>query len=236
MRKVPLDDDVNAERSLRAARPVSPVPISPISSTRRRCSRRAANKRVVGMEEFEKAKDKIMMGTERRSMVMSEKEKLNTAYHEAGHAIVGYCRPGPRSGTTKLRSSRVGGHSASRCICRRRTSTAFRKSEAGKSDFVDLVRRPHRGRADTRSGRDHVTTGASNDIERATEIARNMVTKWGLSERARTTDVQRGRRRGLPGTLRYPAQAGLGCHGAYDRRRGAGKIIDRNYDRAKVDC
>ena len=56
---------------------------------RRRCSLRADNKRVVSMQQFEKAKDKIMMGAERRSMVMSEEEKLNTAYHEAGHAIVG---------------------------------------------------------------------------------------------------------------------------------------------------
>ena len=84
-----------------------------------------ANKRVVSMEEFEKAKDKIMMGTERRSMVMSEKEKLNTAYHEAGHAIVGYCVPDhdPVYKVTIIPRGRALG--VSRCICPKKTNTAF---------------------------------------------------------------------------------------------------------------
>ena len=91
MRKVPLGDDVKPA-SLRAARRDFPVPISPTSSTKRRCSLREPTTHR-HMDEFERAKDKIMMGAERRSMVMSEKEKLNTAYHEAGHAIVGVNLP-----------------------------------------------------------------------------------------------------------------------------------------------
>ena len=137
------------------------------------------NKRVVSMEEFEKAKDKIMMGAERRSMVMSEKEKLNTAYHEAGHAIVGYCVPDhdPVYKVTIIPRGRALGvtmylpeedkYSISKSSLESNISTLFGGRIAEEMTL----------------GADHVTTGASNDIERATDIARNMVTKWGLSEK-----------------------------------------------------
>ena len=84
--------------SSRAARRASPAPTSPTSSTRRRCSPRATNKRLVDMDDFERAKDKIIMGAERRSMVMPEEERRNTAYHESGHAIVAQAAAQDRPG------------------------------------------------------------------------------------------------------------------------------------------
>ena len=92
MRKVPLAPDVDP-RSSRAARPASPAPISPTSSTRPRCWPRAATSGSSRSIEFEDSKDKVMMGAERRSMIMTEEEKLATAYHEAGHALVSLWSP-----------------------------------------------------------------------------------------------------------------------------------------------
>jgi cell division protease FtsH len=92
MRKVPLDDDVRPGIIARGTPGFSGADLANLVNEAALFAARA-NKRVVSMDEFEQAKDKIMMGTERRSMVMSEQEKLNTAYHEAGHAIVGYCVP-----------------------------------------------------------------------------------------------------------------------------------------------
>ena len=137
------------------------------------------NKRVVSMLQFDMAKDKIMMGAERRSMVMSEEEKLNTAYHEAGHAIVGYLMPehDPVYKVTIIPRGRALGvtmylpeedrYSTSKQRLESHISTLF-----GGRIAEEMI-----------NGPEGVTTGASNDIERATEIARNMVTKWGLSER-----------------------------------------------------
>jgi cell division protease FtsH len=137
------------------------------------------NLRVVGMEQFELAKDKIMMGAERRSMVMSEREKQNTAYHEAGHAIVGRLMPehDPVYKVSIIPRGRALG------------VTMFlpeedRYSQSKRAIFSQLCSL-YGGRIaeELTLGKDGVTTGASNDIQRATEIARNMVTKWGLSER-----------------------------------------------------
>ncbi|MDH3589808.1 MAG: ATP-dependent metalloprotease, partial [Gammaproteobacteria bacterium] len=138
-----------------------------------------ANKRTVTMDEFEKAKDKIMMGAERRSMVMSEEEKKLTAYHEAGHAIVGLCVPehDPVYKVSIIPRGRALGvtmflpeedrYSFSKRRLESQISSLFGGRIAEELIF----------------GGDAVTTGASNDIERATEIARNMVTKWGLSDK-----------------------------------------------------
>ncbi len=138
-----------------------------------------ANKTHVSMEEMEKAKDKIMMGTERRTMVMSEDEKRNTAYHEAGHAIVGRMVPShdPVYKVSIIPRGRALGvtmflpeadrYSYSKEHLESQISSLFGGRLAEELVF----------------GIDKVTTGASNDIKRATEIARNMVTKWGLSER-----------------------------------------------------
>jgi len=137
------------------------------------------NKRSVTMEEFERAKDKIMMGAERRSMVMTEEEKRNTAYHESGHAIVGLSVPehDPVYKVTIIPRGRALGvtmflpendrYSTSKRQLESRIATLFGGRVAEELVF----------------GADAVTTGASNDIERATELARNMVTRWGLSDR-----------------------------------------------------
>lgn len=138
-----------------------------------------ANKKNVDMEDFEKAKDKIMMGAERRSMVMSEAEKKLTAFHEAGHAIVGRLVPDhdPVYKVTIIPRGRALGvtmflpeedrYSHSKRRLRSSICSLF-----GGRIAEELV-----------FGADQVTTGASNDIERATDIARNMVTKWGLSDK-----------------------------------------------------
>ena len=137
------------------------------------------NKRQVDMEDFEKAKDKILMGVERKSMVMSEEEKRLTAYHEAGHAIVGRLVPdhdpvykvsimprGRALGITMFLPERDQ-YSASMEKLESQISSLFGGRIAEEIIF----------------GRRKVTTGAQNDIERATNLARNMVTRWGLSER-----------------------------------------------------
>ena len=131
------------------------------------------------MEEFERAKDKIMMGTERRSMVMSEAEKRMTAYHEAGHAIVGMTVPehDPVYKVTIIPRGRALGvtqflpEQDRYSFSKRRLESAIATLFGGRI-AEELI-----------FGPESVTTGASNDIERATELARNMVTKWGLSDK-----------------------------------------------------
>lgn len=138
-----------------------------------------ANKKLVEMEDLEKAKDKIIMGAERRSMVMSEDEKRNTAYHEAGHAIVGRLMPShdPVYKVTIIPRGQTLG------------VTMFLPEKdsysQNKEQLESMISSLFGGRIaeELTLGKDHVTTGASNDIERATKIARNMVTKWGLSEK-----------------------------------------------------
>ncbi|MDT8282474.1 MAG: ATP-dependent zinc metalloprotease FtsH, partial [Gammaproteobacteria bacterium] len=137
------------------------------------------NSKEVNMSHFERAKDKIMMGAERRSMVMSEKEKKLTAYHEAGHAIVGRIVPDhdPVYKVSIIPRGRALGvtmflpeedrYSHSKKHLESQISSLF-----GGRIAEELI-----------YGKDNVTTGASNDIERATNLARSMVTKWGLSER-----------------------------------------------------
>ena len=178
MRKVPLDDDVQPSIIARGTPGFSGADLANLVNEAALGAARE-NKRVVSMHQFEMAKDKIMMGTERRSMVMSEEEKLNTAYHEAGHAIVGYLMPehDPVYKVTIIPRGRALGvtmylpeedrYSTSKQRLESHISTLF-----GGRIAEEMI-----------NGPDGVTTGASNDIERATEIARNMVTKWGLSDR-----------------------------------------------------
>ena len=178
MRKVPLDDDVQPSIIARGTPGFSGADLANLVNEAALGAARE-NKRVVSMLQFEMAKDKIMMGTERRSMVMSEEEKLNTAYHEAGHAIIGYLMPehDPVYKVTIIPRGRALGvtmylpeedrYSTSKQRLESHISTLF-----GGRIAEEMI-----------NGPDGVTTGASNDIERATEIARNMVTKWGLSDR-----------------------------------------------------
>ena len=178
MRKVPLSEDVRPGVIARGTPGFSGADLANLVNEAALFAARS-NKRVVSMEEFEQAKDKIMMGAERRSMVMSEKEKLNTAYHEAGHAIVGYLVPehDPVYKVTIIPRGRALGvtmylpeedrYSISRQGIESQIASLF-----GGRIAEEMI-----------NGADGVTTGASNDIERATELARNMVTKWGLSDR-----------------------------------------------------
>ena len=137
------------------------------------------NTRVVAMSQFEQAKDKIMMGAERKSMVMEESEKRNTAFHEAGHAIVGRLMPehDPVYKVSIIPRGRALG------------VTMFLPEEDkyshSKRGLLSQICSLYGGRIaeELTLGAEGVTTGASNDIQRATSIARNMVTKWGLSEK-----------------------------------------------------
>lgn len=178
MRKVPLDDDVKPNLIARGTPGFSGADLANLVNEAALFAARS-NKRVVSMDEFEKAKDKIMMGAERRSMVMSEEEKLNTAYHEAGHAIVGYLVPehDPVYKVTIIPRGRALGVTMY-LPEEDRYSTSKQRLESHISSLYG-----GRIAEEMINGPEGVTTGASNDIERATEIARNMVTKWGLSDR-----------------------------------------------------
>ncbi len=178
MRKVPISEDVKPSLIARGTPGFSGADLMNLVNEAALFAARA-NKRLVTMDEFERAKDKIMMGAERRSMVMSEQEKLNTAYHEAGHAIVGMNLPehDPVYKVTIIPRGRALG------------VTMFLPEEDrysySKRRLLSQIASLFGGRIaeELRFGPEAVTTGASNDIERATSLARNMVTKWGLSER-----------------------------------------------------
>ncbi len=178
MRKVPIADDVDPKIIARGTPGFSGADLANLVNEAALFAARA-NKRLVGMEEFEKAKDKIMMGAERRTMVMNEDEKKLTAYHEAGHAIVGLSVPShdPVYKVTIIPRGRALG------------VTMFLPEEDrysySKERLESQIASLFGGRIaeELIFGPEHVTTGASNDIQRATEIARNMVTRWGLSEK-----------------------------------------------------
>jgi cell division protease FtsH len=177
-RKVPLDDAINLGILARGTPGFSGADLANLVNEAALFSARA-NRRVVTMEEFEKARDKIMMGAERRSMVMSDKEKTNTAYHEAGHAIIGRLVPehDPVHKVTIIPRGRALGVTQylpeeDRYSMNRTQIFSQLCSLFGGRIAEELI-----------GGFDGVTTGASNDIERATQMARNMVTKWGLNEK-----------------------------------------------------
>jgi cell division protease FtsH len=178
MRKVPLDDDVKPSVIARGTPGFSGADLANLVNEGALFAARS-NKRVVSMDEFERAKDKIIMGAERRSMVMSEKEKLNTAYHEAGHAIVGYLVPehDPVYKVTIIPRGMALGVTMYLPEADRYSMSKQHLESAISSLFGGRIAE------EMINGPGGVTTGAANDIERATEIARNMVTKWGLSDR-----------------------------------------------------
>ncbi|MEP5763418.1 MAG: ATP-dependent zinc metalloprotease FtsH [Halieaceae bacterium] len=178
MRKVPLADDVNPSLIARGTPGFSGADLANLVNEAALFAARAAA-RLVGMDQFELAKDKIMMGAERKSMVMSDSEKKNTAYHEAGHAIVGRLLPAhdPVYKVSIIPRGRALG------------VTMFLPEEdrysLSRTQITSQITSLFGGRVaeEMTLGKEGVTTGASNDIQRATEIARNMVTKWGLSEK-----------------------------------------------------
>lgn len=178
MRKVPMGEDVNPGVIARGTPGFSGADLANLVNEASLFAARTG-KRIVEMKEFELAKDKIMMGAERKSMVMSEKEKRNTAYHEAGHAIVGRVVPehDPVYKVSIIPRGRALG------------VTMFLPEEdrysLSKRALISQICSLYGGRIaeEMTLGFDGVTTGASNDIMRASQIARNMVTKWGLSEK-----------------------------------------------------
>jgi len=227
MRKVPLGNDVEPVIIARGTPGFSGADLANLVNEAALFAARG-NKKTVTMEDFERAKDKIMMGAERKSMVMSEDEKKLTAYHEAGHAIVGRLVPehdpvhkvtiiprGRALGVT-LFLPEVDRYSYSKQRLESQISSLFGGRIAEELIF----------------GAEKVTTGASNDIHRATEMARNMVTKWGLSEKL--------------GPLTYSEEEGevfLG-HSVTQHKNVSDEtahiideeirsVIDRNYDRAR---
>ncbi len=178
MRKVPIGENVNPAVIARGTPGFSGADLANLVNEASLFAARGG-KRVVEMKEFELAKDKIMMGAERKTMVMSEKEKRNTAYHEAGHAIVGRVVPehDPVYKVSIIPRGRALG------------VTMFLPEEdrysLSKRALISQICSLYGGRIaeEMTLGFDGVTTGASNDIMRASQIARNMVTKWGLSEK-----------------------------------------------------
>jgi cell division protease FtsH len=178
MRKVPLGEDVKPAYIARGTPGFSGADLANLVNEAALFAARA-NKRTVSMDELERAKDKIMMGAERRSMVMSEKEKLNTAYHEAGHAIVGVNLPehDPVYKVTIIPRGRALGVTFFLPEEDRYSYSKQRLESSIASLFGGRIAE------ELAFGPAAVTTGASNDIERATMLARNMVTKWGLSDK-----------------------------------------------------
>lgn len=178
MRKVPLADDVDARTIARGTPGFSGADLANLVNEAALFAARE-NSKTVSQAQFEKAKDKIMMGAERKSMAMSEEDKRLTAYHEAGHAIVGRLVPqhDPVYKVTIIPRGRALGvtmflpeedkYSMTRQQLRSQLASLFGGRVAEEIIY----------------GKDNVTTGASNDIERASQIARNMVTKWGLSDK-----------------------------------------------------
>jgi len=227
MRKVPIADNVDPKIIARGTPGFSGADLANLVNEAALFAARA-NKRLVEMAEFDKAKDKIMMGAERRSMVMSDDEKKLTAYHEAGHAIVGLMVPShdPVYKVTIIPRGRALG------------VTMFLPEEDrysySKERLESSISSLFGGRLaeELIFGREQVTTGASNDIHRVTELARSMVTKWGLSERL--------------GPMTYSEEEGevfLG-HSVTQHKNVSDEtshiideeiraIVDRNYDRAK---
>ncbi len=227
MRKVPLGDDVQPSLIARGTPGFSGADLANLVNEAALFAARA-NRRLVSMEEFEKAKDKIMMGAERKSMVMNDDEKKLTAYHEAGHAIVGRLMPShdPVYKVSIIPRGRALG------------VTMFLPEEDrysySKERLESQISSMFGGRIaeELIFGPEKVTTGASNDIQRTTELARNMVTKWGLSERL--------------GPLTYSEEEGevfLG-HSVAQHKNVSDEtthiideevraIVDRNYERAR---
>ena len=178
MRKVPVGQDVDAMTLARGTPGYSGADLANLVNEAALFAART-NKRTVTMVEFEKAKDKINMGPERRTMIMTDKQKESTAYHEAGHAIVGYLVPehDPVHKVTIIPRGRALGvtfflpEGDQVSISQKQLESKLSTLYAGRL-AEDLI-----------YGEENISTGASNDIKVATNIARNMVTQWGFSDK-----------------------------------------------------
>jgi cell division protease FtsH len=228
MRKLPLAEDVKPQIIARGTPGFSGADLANLVNEAALFAARA-NRRTVTMDEFERAKDKIMMGAERRSMVMDEQEKRLTAYHESGHAIVGLSVPehDPVYKVTIIPRGRALGvtmflpetdrYSISKRRLESKIATLFGGRLAEEMIF----------------GVESVTTGASNDIERATEIARNMVTKWGLSDKLGPLTYTEDQGEVFLGrsVTQHKQVSDVTAHLIDEEVR---RLIDSNYQRAKT--
>ncbi|WP_018867786.1 MULTISPECIES: ATP-dependent zinc metalloprotease FtsH [unclassified Thioalkalivibrio] len=227
MKKTPIAEDVRPDLIARGTPGFSGADLANLVNEAALFAARA-NKRLVDMSDFERAKDKIMMGAERKSMVMSEDEKKLTAYHEAGHAIVGLTVPehDPVYKVSIIPRGRALGvtmflpeedrYSHSKTRLESQLASLFGGRLAEEIIF----------------GHDKVTTGASNDIERATQIARNMVTKWGLSDKLGPLDY--GEEEGHPFLGGQMGKSKpMSDETAREIDAEVRQIIDTNYQHAK---
>ena len=174
MRKIPSAPDVRADILARGTPGFSGADLANLVNEAALFAARS-NKRVVEMDDFERAKDKIMMGAERKNMVMPEEERRNTAYHESGHAVVAYLldKTDPVHKVTIIPRGRALGLTM-------QLPTEDRYS-MDRSQLLQNISVLFGGRIAEEVFMDHMTTGASNDFERATDMARRMVTQWGMS-------------------------------------------------------
>lgn len=175
MRKIPMGNDVKAEILARGTPGFSGADLANLVNEAALFAARS-NKRFVEMDDFERAKDKIMMGTERRSMVMPEEERRNTAYHESGHAVVAKLLPktDPVHKVTIIPRGRALGLTMQ--------LPAEDRYSMDRNRILDTLAVLFGGRIAEELFMNQMTTGASNDFERATAMARRMVTQWGMSD------------------------------------------------------
>lgn len=225
IRKVPVAEDVNPAVIARGTPGFSGADLANLVNEAALFAARN-NEKLVTQADFEKAKDKIIMGVERKSMVMSEKERRMTAYHEAGHAIVGYLVPehDPVYKVSIMPRGRALGvtmylpEEDSYSYSKRKLESQLSSLYGGRIAEEQIY------------GPDSVTTGASNDIERATMLARNMVTKWGLSDKLGPLMYEEDDNGSFMGTSRNANVSGE-ISKEIDLEIRA--IIDRNYQRAE---
>jgi len=227
MKKVPADEDVKIKYIAQGTPGFSGADLANLVNEAALFAARK-NKRLVDMNDLEKAKDKLIMGSERRSMVMSDDEKRLTAYHEAGHAIVG--RIVPKHDPVYKVSIMPRGRALGVTMFLPESD----QYSASKQKLDSMISSLYGGRIAEKMifGWEAVTTGAQNDIERATEMARNMVTKWGLSERLgplayseEEGEVFLGR-----SVTQHKSVAEETSHAIDEEIRS---VIDRNYERAE---
>ncbi len=228
MRKVPLSEDVEPSKIARGTPGFSGADLANLVNEAALFAARA-NVRTVGMHQFELAKDKIMMGAERKSMVMSEDEKRNTAYHEAGHAIVGRLMPehDPVYKVSIIPRGRALG------------VTMFLPEEDryshSRRHIISQICSLFGGRIaeEMTLGKDGITTGASNDIQRATDIARKMVTQWGLSETMGPLMYDETSEEVFLGRSAAQPHQGISDETATQIDKEVRRIIDECYDASK---
>jgi len=224
MRKVPLAENVKPSYIARGTPGFSGADLANLVNEAALFAARE-NEKMVTQQHFEKAKDKILMGVERKSMVMKEDERKMTAYHESGHAIVGYLVP-EHDPVYKVSIMPRGRALGVTMYLPEEDSYSYSKRKL-ESQLSSL----YGGRIaeEIIYGEDAVTTGASNDIERATAIARNMVTKWGLSDNLGPLLYEEEDKGGFMGTSRNANVSGEVSKKIDEEIRN---IIDRNYQRA----